>query len=581
MSFPRDAIYIQDWSPASGLPYHTYLQSKRYERSLLYAIPESLFELITTEDQLHSLGYTVAPQQNVPNYRILMRDISGLEQSIMLGASEITSTLRWNMTLLAIGMPRVNDAPEKLDASQDIATMLQASGLVSLPKDLIEAPKPKASPWAYEQFVMARSEYVQGHYRAALEHITQAISGDEMHLGHASDFRLPFLLGRLRIGSWCGTYKNAIPNVIDPQKAETAFLDASRLLRHTPGHPHNETDSVHCTLWAARAAYYHGDLTRAIGNSAQAAKTLTPANGSLYTIAQHQYAKYLCTRGAGNDLSLCADILRQIVVNDSQLLLETVSDPQFIAHSDMLENVIKTTKQDAQTTYKKDRGELAELLRVLATYSYADNSASTLLHDEIREMTEVRDQATKAAEQGGLINLISASKKLTDILPKQGFLFSLFRTRFSDACTREWESMPVTQGAKSAKEHYQACKEAYAAAEAYYREHGGFNRNGGQEKLGYAIIFSLLTLYMVAAQSHWGNHAIILALIFMIAACWLYWSYMRIRLGLVEGYDAWRKAKSALDNAQTAQDRRNSAASKAWNVFQRNIDTLGSLKAPF
>lgn len=559
MSFPREARYILDWSPACGLSYYNFLHNKQYEQTATIAIPVDMLPLLASEDTLSGLGIVESGHQGYPGYRLFTRNLASIEQSVQLGAADLATVLRWNMTNLAIGMPAM------------FAEVQEAAAGMNAPAE--------GSTLTFEMFRKARSSYIQGNFREAMNLAQQAQSSQDLNPAGPQDFRLSFLIGRLRIGSWFGPHKNDLRDIVDPEKAETAFLDAARILRHSPGE--HSTDVAHATLWAARAAYICGDLARAIGNTNVGLGMLTPADKGLHDAAVYQYAKYLCTRGEGEDYRHAEEALVSLTKNNVPLLIEAASDPQFNVRKNFLEEILTRENIQIREEFLKRHAELSDWVRKLEGFKFGGNSASQLLRDEIQEMSHNRDAAAVLSRGCGLLDLDHATRITAEVIPKPGYMFSLFRTRFNAQCHKEWENMAVTHAAKSAEEHLRHCEEVHKKAEAFYRKHGGFNRTGGQDKLGYAVICSLLTIYMIAAMRSLGGQAIIFAIVFMITAAWFYWAYFRIHFGLVDGYDAWRKAKSDLEHARTGLDRRATAASKAWKTFQTSIDDLGNMKSPF
>jgi hypothetical protein len=562
MDFPYESKYLLDWSPASGWSYLDFLLEKKFDPTLWFAVPEPVQKRLGSLEQLEKRGYVQSTKDKREGYAILIRSVSGVEQSVRLGATEIASALRWSFLLPSIGIERVNDSL----------------------KVLIDVVRNTSMTWAYEQFVQARNEYNHGLYASALEYVTQAIEGRGYRTGYTSEFRFYYLLGRIRLGGWFGDFKNAARDIIDPEKAEAAFLEAVRYRKHAstglPDDVSSDTDIAQMLVWAARAAYIHGDTDGAVIHARNALGLLTSATRGLYPAAQFQYAKFLSTRGGDDDLAAAASALGEALSSDLLLILEAVVEPQFATRPEFLEAVLDAGQKEQQTKYAKIESDYDALLTKIDGFSYDDTAADTLLRDEVSGLRKSREAVGKEAAGGGLLDLDSASKMAGQAMPKPGFLFGLFKTRFNKDRLQRWENSKVTRAAKDAGTFLKYCEEELKQAEDVYRKNGGFSREGGADKFGYGLIFTLLSIYMFVAQARWGG-AIVVAILFLVMALWLYLAFLRIKLGLVEGYEKYRSAKSTLFAAQTDATHKDEMSAKAWLAYQRVIDALGSINAPF
>lgn len=569
MEFPSQAEYVLDWSPALGWSYGQFLAAKKFDSTIRFAVQAKLQPLIGHPAELEKRGYQTGTPPS-PDFVELIRNESGLEQNARIGTADTASALRWGFTQPAIGMTRFNDSL----------------------KELKETLSNAAQAWAYEQFTRARDEYNRGQYAQALNGVTQALEGGMGHAGFPSEFRFHFLLGRIRIGSWFGDYKNDDPTLIDAVAAETAFLDAARLRKQarTPASVHinetqrqidsAETDTGLILLWAGRAAYIAGATDRAISHTRQALNALSPALVSVYAAGHYQFARFLCTRGGLTDLSAATDALKKAFYSAPGLVVEAAGDPEFLARPQLLEKILADQVHDTQKRVAKQRSDLDVQLKRLQTFRHDETPAEWLLAEETAALRKALEESAAGAA-GGLFDLENAGALLTEAMPKTGFLFGLFKTRFAKDRLQKWESQDITRAAKDSVSYLKWCEEEYKKAEAYYRQNGGFNRDGGADKLGYAVICLLLSIYMFFAQARWGGHAIIMAILSLSASLWFFLLFLRIKLGLVDGYEKYRACRSELNAARRDATRKDDAAAKAWLAYQRTIDQLSEMRAPF
>lgn len=569
MEFPRKAEYLLDWSAASGQSYVEFLAAKTFDPTLHFAVSADFIPQIGSSDGLARQGYQFVGVIN-DEFLELSRNEAALELSARQGAAETASALRWAFTQLSIGLPRINDTL----------------------KELKENLTNKAQYWAYEQFDRAREEYNRGQYAQALISITHALEGASGHSGFTSEFRFHYLLGRVRLGSWFGDYKNGAANIISPQVAEKAFEDAARLrkLSVTPSAAHineavrqtdnGDADTGLLQLWAGRAAYIAGKNDRAINHTKDAIQSLISASPALNAAGHYQYARYLCARGSNADIPTAEDALKKAFHSAPQLIVEAAADPQILARKSVLEKILTDILAEKRKRVGQQAGDLTVTLKRLRTFSHDDTPAEWFLQEESKALQKVQAE-TAAVTDGGVYDSDEAIRSMTEALPKPGYLFGLFKTRFAKDRLQKWEVLDITRAAKDAVVTLKLCEEEYKTAEAYYREHGGFKRDGGADKFGYTIISLLLSVYMFVAQAQWGGHAIILGGLLLAAALWFFTLFMRVKLGLVEGHEKFRAAQNKLNAARKDAARKDEAAAKAWGDFQRTIDQLAEMRAPF
>lgn len=569
MEFPRQAEYLLDWSPALGWSYTQFLTAKNFDSTLRFAVPAKLQPILGSPAELEKRGFqTGAPPS--PDFIELIRTETGLEQNARIGTADTASALRWGFTQPAIGIARFSDSLKAL--KETLSNMSQG--------------------WAYEQFVRARDEYHRGQYAQALNGVTLALEGGSGHAGFPSEFRFHFLLGRIRIGSWFGDYKNDDPALIDAEIAESAFLDAARLRKQarTPASVHineamrqidsAETDTGLILLWAGRAAYIAGATDRAITHTREALNALPPVLENLYAAAHYQLARVLCRRGNPADLGAASESLKKAFSTNPNLVVEAAGDPEFLTRPELVEKILSDQVQDSQKRVVKLRGDLDVQLKRLQTFRHDETPAEWLLAEETSTLRKALEE-TVTSTTGGLFDLENANQMLSDAVPQTGFLFGLFKTRFAKDRLQKWESQDITRAARDADSYVKWCEDEYKKAEEIYRHNGGFNRDGGTDKFGYALICLLLSIYMFFAQVRWGGHAFILGILLLSASLWFFMLYMRRKLGLVEGYEKYRATRSEANAARRDATRKDDAAAKAWLTYQNAIDQLSEMRAPF
>ncbi len=565
MDFPKDAKYLLDWSPAAGMDYAAFLQAKKNDSELYFAVAEPIQAKLGTVERLAACGYQLDGGAMPEGWRILVRDVSGIARNLGAGTAEMTSALRWGLSSLAGGT---------------------VEGLNASAKQIVETLENPSLTWAYEQFVQARDEYNRGLYGEALKYVTNAIEGDGPNAGYASEFRFHFLLGRIRLGGWFGDYPNTASDVVDPEAAETAFLDAENYRRHARSVPHVgggivDPDRAEMLLWAGRAAYILGEYDRAVDHAREATELTTPAMHGFYPACLYQYARFLCTRGAAGDAGKAAEVLDQVLKEDLLLAVEAAADPEFAAKPEILDPVLARAGADYGKEYARRESECGALLGGIVGFAYDDTAASALLAEEFSALSAAHDTAAGEAAGGGILDLAAATKTFADVLPKPGALFAQYKARFANDRWEKWESLPATEAAREATDRARRCKDAFQEAEDFYRKNGGFNRGGGADKLGYAIICAILAFYLFFANFHLGSRTIAGALLFLVGAAWALVAFARVKLGLVKGYEQYHAARSALSAATVDAERKENAAAKIWQEYQQIVDGLGRVTAPF
>lgn len=561
MDFPKGVEFHLDWTPSGGLGYREFLERKRNDTNLRMAAPDKLLKMVGAAEQLATFGYSMDNSETRLGVALLKRNIARLLQDAEGGTTRLSTCLRWGMTELGIGLPR------------------------------LYRPADADSPaWIETIYADIRDAYRRGAYAQALEQVRRAIEGGDGRAGIEDDGRLYFLLGRLHIGSWCGQHKNVAASMVDPIKAEDAFLNAVKRLQRNPVDPETQDetadssaqdDGAQIRLWAGRAAFCGEKFARAISHIDQALKALPPERTDIAAAAHFLLARCQAASGTTPNASLIHEPLQQAFAEDPALAVEAVCDPLFLNHSEAVSAALEAANTQLKETYQADEADIHATLTKIRRFSYEGVSATSLLRDEVDDLNTATLALNRLKEYGGLLDSAVASQIIVKTKPGSLGLFTHFKTRFAHERWHKWEGLLVTKAAKDADVVLQNARDAHTAAENVYRANGGFDRDGGGEKILYALVCVVLATYMIYVNLHWQANSYPLAALFFIGAGWLIVSYVRRKLGLVEGYDKLRLAKMALLLAEQDAERKGNLAARTWLSYQKTIDLLGRIDPPF
>lgn len=560
MDFPREAKYLLDWSPSCGLMYSAFLERKHFEPVAELMVAETLLPHIASLEHLAARGFQPEAQTPENGFYRLRWSFADILRTADLSNGDIATSLRWGLVRLEIGLPHFGNPPKR-DT---------------------EAPLPS---WPYEQFELACDEYKRGQYAEALASVIRAISGDRENPGYAREYRFHYLLGRLRLGAWCGEYRNISVDIVDPYKAEAAFTEAERCLKDMRSlAPEGETlgtEHALMLLWAGRAAYVQGRFDHAITNTQAALALIAPDRHGLLAAAHYQLARALHARRAVGDSKAAAEALKHAFYLDVTLVVEAAADPEFAVNTDLLESTFANTAEEMRATLKMSERNLADGLARARRYSYDGITAIDLLKDEYTALIQTQDEMTRHSKNGGILDLDAASRIAEQMQPQCASLFPLFKSRFAADRWHTWENLAATKAAKDADIRLRHCRETFAAADGVYRRNGGYDRSGGGEKILYGVVLLVLSFYMLYADIRWQSQTAMVALLFLVGAGWLFMLYARKRLGLVPGLDAMRRARGILILATADAEQKERTAAQIWVSFQRSIDALNQKTPPF
>lgn len=550
MGLERAAHYIADWSPSTGLTYQAFLQAKEFETSFRFAINDQTLKLVGSNEQLAKRGFKLLDQTLRDNTRILSRDIAGVERSIRSSNAEVAEVMRWGFAVLTTGVREMNDSLAEI-------------------KRLIANP---TSTWACERFDKGRDEYGRGLYREALKSVNQAIAGYGSNPGWDSEFRFHYLLGRILIGSWLGGHKNISSDVVDPEAAEQAFLNAARYHR---GGDHGAGRTLSLLL-AGRAAFLHTAFDRAVAHTEHAINSIVGVTPEVYAAARYQQARYLCVRG-GDDATATTALISAFET-DLDLVVEAATDPDFINRRNVLDDALAEVTARLRKKYLALRHEFDASLKAYESFSFDGTTADALLHEELMALAQLRGSQVREAASGRPLDFDSAIKMIELAQPRFEPLLPAFRKRFAEDRTRKWQEMSVTKDAREARDEAQRCNEICRQARLR-QEKAVAARGGGQQlKLGCGL-YILISAILGVASLIWSDRSsnTVIAVVFwgVIALGLLGW-YVRTRSDSEAGYEGIRSLELAASRAEALAKRKTQSATEAWQVLEKSIQELAT-----
>lgn len=327
--------------------YRDYLQAKSFEDDLRFEINEQTRSIIASNEELereHIATIESLPDAVSSGFEQLSVDM----QDISSGIAELTSVCQWGFSELILGMGHVNDA---LD-------------------ELIKIARTPAQTWAYEQFEIARNAFRQSLYDEAIEYIDRAIYGYGSNTGYKIEYRFHFLLGTIRIGS----FKNYSPEIVNPGKAEIAFLAAAKYARHDL--PHEAGRAFVAAGWAA---YCQGKFTEAQQYTEQAISLypdLGEAHFQLSKIQMH----------CGNPTK-ALPYLKKAICLDRGYAIKALSDDDFKSYGMHVHRLIEELRKESQKI-------------VMSSLKELDKRVSELYNIHVRGYLLTKYANISAAKQG-------------------------------------------------------------------------------------------------------------------------------------------------------------------------------------
>jgi len=232
---------VTDYVYQSDLPYGAYLRGGPSAFGLLGQGPGAANE--------RSDGLVGAPEPTAP------REVLMEPQEWHTGYEGVDSPFHWGSTQCLVERGKFSVS---LDGSRSTALS-------------------RAERWAIEQYEQARDAFRRGHYCESLDHVLSGLRGGEGRPGNSKDYRLLFLLGLIRLGS----FDNTAPDLLSLGAAQDAFSASARNSAAVqPG------DSAWAYAAAAWAAYCGGECEEALAFAQQAVLFRSRFGEAQYLVAK-------------------------------------------------------------------------------------------------------------------------------------------------------------------------------------------------------------------------------------------------------------------------------------------------------
>lgn len=462
-----------DWSPRIGLSFPEFLrQIGRDQADIVYYMQGSARTLGALQRMQQrgwsehldnqKIGFTVLSRKLGSIDHSLARifqELVGIGQDVRSGTNELVSTLRWGFGSLLTSVGRLSDV------------------VIQIRKDGVRP----SGIWAEEQFQWACYAYDKGLYPEAQEYVTNAINGIPGETGYKLEPRYHYLLGRIQIGSWLGECPNMDIEVVKPDLAEKAFLNAVRYGDESRYVFAGEKGDAY--LYAARAAYLQGELGRACEHARKGLDLLNrlwsnlPSEiergvhrswkdaprfalelKALRTAGIFEYAKYLCAEG--KSLPEAQDQLLEAFRLNLDFTIEAKVDPDFLFQNVLLETALTRITAELRDEYAQIAAVIWDLLEGAAKFEYDGLAAKEILSEELESLRTDYEMAAIEVENGGPLDFEAGVARARQILPKAQKLFATFKSRFGEHAQERGKNSDVAKRAKQTREAVQQ----YAAA---------------------------------------------------------------------------------------------------------------------
>ncbi|MDD5175926.1 MAG: hypothetical protein PHQ05_05845 [Sterolibacterium sp.] len=387
---------IYDWIPNAKLSYGEFLLAKQLEGSIRFEINNGHKELIATDQQFVERGFEILSGGRESDSSVLSRGTVQITDGGQEESTKFVDILNWGY-----------------------CDGLISQGMMGVPVDeLVRLTKTQSQAWAYEQFENGRDAFHRKLYKEALQSVTRAIEGQGDNPGIKTEFRFYFLLGIIGLGS----YGNASPEVINPRRAEQAFLAAARYAEAY--HPEYAGLALIC---AGRAALVAGEFENAISHSRKGLKFIPNHASGIY-----QLGRALFLKGARSEAT--ERLVEAILLNAENALL-AASDAGFAAKTDFLNNLLL----QAQGRYELYHRQVAERFRqarqTLLNYFFRETPVAEL---PLNALAEIQKTDKSVEELAGKKTLFAYSASINHLFEKFR-LFPVCFAEFKAYCIRQLE----------------------------------------------------------------------------------------------------------------------------------------------
>jgi tetratricopeptide (TPR) repeat protein len=350
----------------TSLRYQDYLQAKSFEDGLREEISSASRSIIASNEELardHIAVLKSISSEMTSGFEQLSYDVRALSD----GVAELNSTFQWGFSEVLTRLGGLNDSLN----------------------ELIRIAKTPAQTWAYEQFEIARDAFRRELYDDGIQYLNRAISGHGDNTGYNLEYRFHYLLGTIRIGS----FKNHSQEIVDPLRAEQAFLNAGKYARRD--HPKEAARSY---LGAGWAAYCQGNMQAAEGHTRDA-MALDPSLAE----AHFQFAKV--QMHTGNPTAALGP-LRSAIRLDRGYTVKACTDGDFGLYQEQVDSLLEDLRREvmeiAKSTLNRIESGIDHLeKRRSEEFTFADDAP-------IVAVRRIADAARSAANTGTYYGYLEA-----------------------------------------------------------------------------------------------------------------------------------------------------------------------------
>jgi tetratricopeptide (TPR) repeat protein len=289
------------------LSYQDYLQAQSVEDSIRSEISSASRSIIATKNELArgELAMRTSMALDVKNgFEQLSYDVRDLST----GIADLNSTFQWGFSEALILFGGINDSL----------------------KELLRVTRTPEQTWAFEQFEIARDAFRRQLYDDGIQYLNRAIDGHGSHTGYNLEYRFHYLLGTIRIGS----FFNASRNIVDPQRAEKAFLSAAKYSMYDL--PKEAARSYLCAGWAA---YCQGNMSDA--------ERLTRSSIDLDGVLAEGYFQLAKIQMHADHAVVALPALRQAICLDRGYAVKACSDRDFARYQGQVDVLLEELRAEA------------------------------------------------------------------------------------------------------------------------------------------------------------------------------------------------------------------------------------------
>lgn len=390
-------------------PYRKFLQEQAHLDDIKYELNSQTSRLIANQDQVSAgllEGISDLAESVSAEVTELRSDIAGLEATMHADLQELNATFRWGFSEVLLGLGRLGDT------LNDLKSLMENRNKI----------------WAYEQYFEARRAFLNGWHRESFDLVQQAIDGYGSNPGYKLEFRFHFLLGQ----NYLGNRQNHETDIINPEKAEAAFLNAAKYSEHE-----SKSDAAVAYLCASRSAYIQEKIEAALAH-AETATQLDPGLGE----AVFQKTKLLCRTGDWED---AAPIFSALFTSEPTYAVKAASDPDIRSFVTELNTTIKAATQTLKEKATEKQTIIADEI------AQAEKLAGTLEQLDFAPLTELQEAAATADKHYESETLVGMRAALDEYTTALKTYYTHLQT-YLDKLTQQVEPTAKTQAETTTKQ---------------------------------------------------------------------------------------------------------------------------------